>query len=127
LTLLPISTKLKAVQLTIDIPDQLAGQLGAERERLGEIILRGLRRSWLGSSSLRREVISFLARRPAADEIIAFRPSEQAAARAQELIERNQEGGLTPDEESELDEICEVDRFVSLIKAEVLAQRLAGA
>ncbi len=122
-----MSVKLKAMQLTIEIPDQLARQLGAERERLGEIIARGLRRSWLGSSSLRREVISFLARRPAADEIIAFRPSEPVAARAQELLGRNQEGALTPAEEAELDEMCEVDRFVSLIKAEVLAQRSAAA
>jgi hypothetical protein len=108
------------MRLTIEIPDQLARQLEPERERLAEIIARGLRRTWSGSSSLRREVISFLARRPAADEIIEFRPSEQASARAQA---RNQEGALTPAEEAELDEMCEVDRFVSLIKAEVLTQR----
>lgn len=115
------------MRLTIEIPDQLARQLEPERERLAEIIARGLRHTWSGSSSLRREVISFLARRPAADEIVEFRPSEQVAARAQELLRRNQEGALTPAEEAELDEMCEVDRFVSLIKAEVLAQRSTAA
>ena len=109
--------------MTIEIPDKLARQLEPERERLAEVIARGLRRSWTGASALRREIISFLARRPSADEIIEFRPSLEAAARAKELLERNQEGHLTPDEEAELDEMCEVDRFVSLIKAEVLAQR----
>ena len=115
------------MQLTIEIPDQLARQLEPERERLAEIIARGLRRTWSAGSALRREVISFLARRPSGDEIIAFRPSEQAAARAQELLGRNREGALTPAEAAELDEMCELDRFVALLKAEVLAQRSAAA
>ena len=43
--------------------------------------------------------------------------------RARELLQRNQAGALSPAEEAELDEICEIDRFVTLIKAEVLAQK----
>jgi hypothetical protein len=115
------------MQMTIEIPDKLARQLEPERERVAEIIARGLRRTWSGSSALRQEVISFLARRPAEKEIIEFRPSERASAWAQELLRRNQEGALTSEEEAELDEACEVDRFVSLIKAEVLARRAAAA
>jgi hypothetical protein len=111
------------MQVTIEIPEQLARQLEPERERVAEIIARGLRRTWTRNSDLRREVISFLARRPAASEIIEFRPSAPATARAQELLQRNQTGKLTPAEADELDEICDVDRFVSLFKAEVLAQR----
>ena len=110
------------MQLTIEVPDGLAERLEAERGRLAEIIERGLRRSWSRSSKLRQEVISFLARRPTPEEILAFRPSGPATRRAQELLRRNQQGSLTASEEAELDEICEVDRFVSLIKAEVLAQ-----
>ncbi len=110
------------MQVTIDIPDELAEQLEPDRDHLSSIIARGLRRSWSGGSGLRREVISFLARRPSADEILDFRPSDRASKRSQELLRRNQEGTLTPEEEAELDEMCEVDRFVSLIKAEVLLQ-----
>ena len=115
------------MQLTIEIPDQLARQLEPQRERLADIIARGLRRTWSAGSALRREVISFLARQPSGDEILAFRPSEQAAARAQELLRRNQEGALTAAEEAELDEMCELDRFVALIKAEVQVLRSAAA
>ena len=110
------------MQMTIDIPDKLAERLEPERGHLTSIITRGLRRSWSGTSSLRREVISFLARRPNIDEILAFRPSERETERAQELLHRNREGTLSMDEEAELDEMCDVDRFVSLIKAEVLLQ-----
>lgn len=115
------------MQMTIEIPDPLAKQLEPERGHLAEIIARGLRRTWSAGSTLRREVISFLARQPSSDEIIAFRPSAHAAARSQELLRRNAEGALTPAEAAELDEMCEVDRFVSLIKAEVLTQRAAAA
>jgi hypothetical protein len=72
---------------------------------------------------LRREIISFLAGRPTTDEIIRFRPSAQAAERSRELLRRNQNNALSAEEEAELDEICEIDRFVSLIKAEVLLKR----
>lgn len=115
------------MRLTIDIPDELARQLKPERERVAEIIARGLRRSWSANSGLRREVIAFLARRPAADEIMAFRPSEQSAARARELLQRSGEGVLSSAEENELDEICDVDRFVSLIKPEVMAHNSRAA
>jgi len=54
------------MQMTIELPDQLARQLEPERDRLADIIARGLRRSWSARSALRREVISFLAQRSAA-------------------------------------------------------------
>ena len=108
--------------LTIDIPDKLAEQLGPEREHVAQIIARGLRRDWSGSSPLRREVISFLACRPTAEQIIGFRPSDAAAARLTELLQKDKENRLASDEEAELDEMCEIDRFVSLIKTEVLRQ-----
>jgi hypothetical protein len=115
------------VQLTIEIPDKLAKQLEPERDRLAEIIARGLRRSWSGTSSLRREVISFLARRPTAEEILEFHPSAAAVERSRELLARNQEAALTAEEAAELDEMCEVDSFVSLIKTEILRQSSSAA
>jgi hypothetical protein len=115
------------MQLTIEIPDQLARKLEPEREHLAEIIARGLHRTWSAGSALRREVISFLAHQPSGEEIIAFRPSEQAAERVEELLARNRDGALTPTEEAELDEICELDRFVALLKAEVIAKRTGAA
>ena len=111
------------MQVTIDIPDKLAQRLDAQPDCLAEIIARGLHRSWSGSSSLRREVIAFLAGPPTSDEIIGFRPSPQAAERSRELLQRNQDHALSAEEAAELDEICEIDRFVSLIKAEVLLQK----
>ena len=111
------------MQLTIEIPDELAEELGPDRERIREIIARGLRRSWSGASDLRREIIAFLARLPSAEEILEFRPPAALVERSRELRQRHSEGTLTQAEEAELDEMCDVDRFVSLIKAEVLAHQ----
>ena len=94
------------MQLTIDIPEALAQRLEPERGHLAEIIESGLRlRDWVGASALAQELVSFLARGPRPQEILAFRPSEAAITRSQELLQRNQTGALTPAEEAELDEM----------------------
>ena len=73
------------MQLTIEIPDALAEELGSDRERIKEIIARGMRRSWSGASGLRREIIAFLARLPSAEEILEFRPPAALVERSREF------------------------------------------
>jgi hypothetical protein len=115
------------MQVTIEIPDKLAKQLEPEQDRVAEIIARGLRRGWSGNSGLRREVVSFLARRPTVEEILEFRPSETALKRSRELLGRHGDGVSSAEEEAELEEMCEVDVFVSLIKTEILRQTASAA
>src|SRR5947209_6860719 len=103
------------MQVMVELPDKLAQQIGAERDRLTELVARALRPKPPEMSALRREVFSFLARGPQSREIVAFRPSEVAAERMRELLQRNKEGSLTPAEEAEMDEIEEIDNMVSLI------------
>jgi len=106
------------MQLTIEIPENLAQRLESERERLAEIIESGLRlRKWVGASSLVQEVIDFLARGPRPEEIVAFCPSQAAVERSRELLMHNQDGKLTPAEEAELEEMALLDHLVTLIKA----------
>jgi hypothetical protein len=107
-----------AMQVTIDLPEKLALQVGAEGQRLAELLARALRPKPPEMSALRREVFSFFAHGPRPSEIVAFRPSEAATARMRELLRRNKEGSLSPAEEAEMDEIEEIDHMVSLIKAE---------
>src|SRR4051794_19753364 len=106
------------MQLTIDIPDELAQRLRSEENRMASIIARGLRSETEGNSPLRREVIGFLARGPSPEKIISFRPSDALVERARELRWRNQEGTITPEEEAEMQEFADVDSWVSLLKAE---------
>jgi hypothetical protein len=62
------------------------------------------------------EVIDFIAE-SSPGKVIAFRPSEAARARVAELIERNKEGTLSPDETSELDSYLQLEHIMRLAKA----------
>jgi hypothetical protein len=111
------------MQVTIDLPEGLARRVELEKDHLAEIFELGLRQRCARASGIRREVVSFLARGPRPDEIAAFRPSEEATARARELLWRNQEKTLTAAEEAEMDDIAEVDRLFSQLKAEALVHQ----
>ena len=106
------------VQVTIDLPSDLAEQVGAERHRLAGLLARALRPKLAEVSPLRREVLSFLARGPRPAEIVAFHPSEAVTEHVADLLRRNKAGALTLAEEAEMDDIEEIDHLVSLIKAE---------
>lgn len=121
------SARLLLMQVTIDLPEKLAKQVELQREHIAEIFELGLRQRCARASGIRREVLSFLARGPKPDEIAAFRPSEAATARARELLWRNQEKTLTPAEQAEMDDIAEVDRLFSQLKAEALLHQQAAA
>ena len=104
--------------MTIELPDDLAQRLEPERERLAEIIERGLRQGWSEGAGLAREVISFLARGPRPAEILLFRPSHVFVERSRELLWKSKQEALSPAEEAELDEMLRLDHLVTLIKAE---------
>jgi len=109
------------MQMTIEIPDELARQLEPERKRLAEIIRRGLSELGMiergvGNCALAEEVLAFLARGPQPKEIVAFRPSEKSVERIRDLLDKNREGALTAEEEMEMDHIQSLNHLLSLIK-----------
>lgn len=67
------------------------------------------------------ELVEYLARYATPEQILDFRPSEEAQTRATELLERNSDGTLTPDEYRELQQMLYFDRIVSALKAKALA------
>jgi hypothetical protein len=115
------------MQLTIEIPDDLAERLKPKQDHLAEIIERGLRQSWPESSPLAQEVVDFLARGPQPSEIVAFRPSEPSVRRAGELLEKNRSGTLTPEDQAELDATAALNQLFSLIKVHARRHLFAGS
>lgn len=109
---------LPVMQLTIEIPDELAHRLQPERDHVAEIIERGLRPDWLRGSALAQEVVGFLARGPRPAEILAFRPSQASLKRVRELLDKNREGKLVPEEVAELSEVSALNHLFVLIKAQ---------
>ena len=115
------------MQLTIEIPDDLAGRLKRERANLTEIIERGLQQRWSETAGLAREVVAFLARGPQPAEILSFRPSPHFLERSRELLDRSRQGTLSAAEVQELDEMAHMDHLVTLIKAEARRHLPAAA
>ena len=106
------------MQVTIDLPDQLARRLGAQKAKLEEIIERGLQQHGDGTSPRWREVIEFLASGPRPEEIVAFRPPDAHVDRSRELLYKNRESQLTEAEEAELDQMEHINHLMTLLKAE---------
>ena len=64
------------------------------------------------------ELVDFIAAGTTPETIIAFRPSQQAQARVASLIARKQEGSLSPDEQSELEDFLHLEHILIMVKAQ---------
>ena len=65
------------------------------------------------------EITDFLATNPTPQEIIAYQLSEELQARAHELLERNSEDQLTPEERDEMFDFVRVDEMMSLLNVKM--------
>ncbi len=68
------------------------------------------------------EVVEFLARQIPASALAEFRPSDNTRQRVWELVNREKEAGLTPDERCELDEYERIEHLLILTRAEARKQ-----
>jgi hypothetical protein len=108
------------MQVTFDLPDEVATQLQAFEDRLPQILELGLRElhaiSQAGFSGM-PEVLEFLASLPTNQAIIALRPSESLQAQIATLLEKNRAGGLTPAEEQLWQGYQYLEHIVRMAKA----------
>ena len=104
-------------ELTIQIPDDLAERLQPVQNQLIEIIELGLSEISRSQNALHSEVIEFLASGPAPQAIIDFHPSAEARARVVDLLNKNQRGTLSAEEQGELDQYENLDFIMTLVKA----------
>ncbi|MGI8655500.1 MAG: hypothetical protein ACR2LC_09800 [Pyrinomonadaceae bacterium] len=63
------------------------------------------------------EVVDFIAAGTTPQNVIAFRPSEAAQERVTDLLAREKEGSLSPEEKSELDHYLQLEHLMWLAKA----------
>jgi hypothetical protein len=71
----------------------------------------------MGASRAYEEVIDFIAAGSSPSKVVAFRPSEAAKRRAAELVSREKNGALTPEETSELEHYLQLEHIMRLAKA----------
>ena len=71
------------------------------------------------AETLLDEITDFLASIPTAEEILAFKPSEQLNQRLHDLLDHAGEGALTDREQQELDEFLRVSHLLKMLKGKV--------
>ncbi len=111
------------MQLTIEIPDELAERAEAERAHLIDLIHRTLQQPSAGRTGNMQEVFQFLASGPSPEQILGFRPSEQAVNRLSELLDKNRESSLSAEEDSELDTMQSLNHLFALLKVQARRQQ----
>jgi hypothetical protein len=63
------------------------------------------------------EIIDFIAAGPTPREIVEYRPSDTSRRCVLELIQRQRSGRITPEEQSQLACVVQIEHLMRLIKA----------
>lgn len=121
-------------QITIDIPDDLAQQLAPFQSQFSDLFTRLIASPLLGhpaqhppttnlanTSGTYQEILDFLISRPTSEQIVSFKVSETSQTRLAQLLEKNREAALTPEENTELDLYEQLDTLISLLKIRAYA------
>ena len=69
------------------------------------------------STSAEQEIVDFIVSGTTPESIIRYRPSEEATLRLEDLIEREKEGALSPEERAELDHCMHLEHLMRMAKA----------
>jgi len=102
--------------ITVEIPDELAEQMGHMRDRIPELLALSLRQPALPAATY-RTILSFLASNPSPAQIATFAPPPEVQARLRTLLERSAQGHLSATEVDELDEYERIEHLMVMIKA----------
>lgn len=117
--------------ITLELPDDLAMRLERARPLLPQLLRRilGLEAGEPADprpgAPVYFELLDFLAHRPTPDEILAYKASAPVQERMEDLLERNRESVLSPQEAAELDTFQQVNHLLVLLKARARAGQQA--
>jgi hypothetical protein len=116
------------VEITVQVSDVLGQQLRRFRQRLPEILERGLREMLAeepGEFQDENAIIELLTSQPTPEQVLAIRPSSELQARVSELLGRSKDGELSRQEETELERYLTLEHLVRLAKAHAHKQLAA--
>lgn len=67
------------------------------------------------------QLVEYLAQHATSEQLLAFQLSDEEQEHARELLEKNAQNLLTPNEKIEFEQMVYFDRIVSRLKAKALA------
>lgn len=107
------------MNITLNLPDDLASKLPSSEDELQNILALGMRK-WNADRSQPAgfsDLLEALATLPTPEQVLALRPSAAMQQRVHELLEKNRTDGLEPEEELEWQRYEYVEHVMRLAKA----------
>ena len=108
------------MQVTLNIPDELASRFQPIADKLPRILELGLQK-WQANQLPEIEgvadVLETLAGLPSPEEVLALRPSPSLQERINSLLVKNRLEGLHPEEEKEWQQFQFLEHLVRIAKA----------
>jgi hypothetical protein len=124
-----ITLDVPATTISLEVPDELAGEYKITPEIVPALIKEALSAKIAKTSVVNgdaparpvySEVIDFLSSNPTTEQIVAFKISEAAQDRLEELLYKNREEELTAEEQAELDTYGHLNHLMIRLKARAL-------
>jgi hypothetical protein len=109
-------------EVTVQVPDRLAQRLRPMYPWLStvlELSLAGFKTQAVQTVS---EIINFLSTGPSPEEVAAYTVSKRSQERLCRLLTLNEANLLSPEEQSELDEIEQIEHIMTMLKARARQQ-----
>ena len=113
--------------ITLEVPDEIAAQIGKTPENLTGLIkealaakLKKLSRpvdSIVPETPIYQELVDLLSSSPTTEKLTAFQISDAAQERLEELLYRHREEDLTQTEHTELETYIQLSHVVTRLKA----------
>ncbi len=110
--------------ITLEVPDELAAQFKVEPSHLPALIREAVEarlskptKTLKATPSLYQEIVNFLTSDPALQQVADFKISAPAQEQLEELLDKNREAGLTPEEKTQLEKYLHFRHVMILLKA----------
>lgn len=107
------------IDLTLQVPDELAERIQPIGPWLPTVIELGLLGFRTKAAAVASEVVSFLSTNPSPQQVVEFQVSDDAQNRLRRLLALNSEGLLSEEESLELDELTQLEHVIIMLKARV--------
>lgn len=112
------------IELTLQLPDELAERIGRSGRWAPAILGLGLDGYGTRAAAVANEVIAFLSANPSPAAVLEFHVSEASQDRLRRLLTLNAAGMTSQDDQAELEELERIEHHVVLLKAQVAAEAI---
>jgi hypothetical protein len=113
------------IEMTVRLPDNLAQRLRPVTPWLPAVLELSLVGCRTPAAQTAAEIIAFLSTGPSPDAVAGYAVSDRAQQRLRRLLALNEAGLLSLEEQTELDEIEQIEHIMILLKTQAREQ-LAG-